>query len=207
MLLRLKFKTIKKLNIGGSYPVKSRADIPVLRTYKNGKLLFYIPGSTIKGVLRTSLIRVAHLIGYRSVSPYVSPELLRESGLEDIVVKIFGGPGDRYSKIVVEPAYIDSDSQIITHISINEKLGVVEAGALYTIEYLPVGVEFSTNVHCYGFDVRMARALLVAISALRLMRIGRGGLVDVKIDLASSSIPDEFKDDPVVRVVLEVLGI
>lgn len=201
----LKFRTEKKLNVGGAYAVKSRSDVPFQRITVNGESYFYIPGSTIKGVLRTALIKVAGLLGYGNIPWTVDPGILTTSR-DNIVSRIFGSPHDGRSKVYVEPAYITSDSKVITHIAIDDKSGICREGALYTVEYLPIGVEFKTKVYARGLDLDEARALFTAISELRFERIGKAGILDVMIVMRESRIPDELLKDDVIKLIVEVIG-
>ena len=205
MDIRLRFKSRKKLNVGGSYSVKSRADIPFQRITMGGITYFYIPGSTFKGVLRTALIKISGLLGYDIHSWRVNPDVLTE--LDDIVVRLFGGPHDKPSKIYVKPAYIPCTSKTLTHVSIDDKLGISKKGALYTVEYIPIGIEFGTTIYARGISIEEARALYMAIAELRFERIGKAGILDVWIVRDESRIPGEIAQDEVIGMVLEVLGI
>jgi CRISPR/Cas system CSM-associated protein Csm3 (group 7 of RAMP superfamily) len=67
----LRFKLEKKLNIGtGSVITKITADNPVFKIDDQ----IVTPASTIKGLLRTSLIKVSGLLGYNDITSSINPE-------------------------------------------------------------------------------------------------------------------------------------
>ncbi|MEM2294107.1 MAG: RAMP superfamily CRISPR-associated protein [Nitrososphaerota archaeon] len=201
--IKVRFVAEKKLNVGSAYPVKSKAELPFQRLGAH----YYIAGSTIKGVLRTSLIKIANLLGYKGVSWSVEPTAL-SSAHNDIVVRLFGGPHDKESKVFVEPSYILHDTQVVRGIRIDDKTGIVEEGALFSIEYLPIGVEFETRIHGFDLDEEEARALFAAILEMNFERIGKSGVVSVKIVKGESEIPEELiEKDNVIKTILEAISI
>lgn len=205
--IKIRLRTEKKLNVGGAYTIKSRAEVPFQRILLGDKEYLYIPGSTLKGVLRTSLIKIAGTLGFKNVSWRVSPESLAEADPHDIVIRLFGRPHDMKSKVFIDPIYLSSDTQTLTHVRIDDKFGVCEEGALYTVEYLPIGIEFETVVSGRGLDIEEARALFSAILEMRFERIGKAGIVDVKIIREESRIPRELAEDKFVKSILEEIGV
>ena len=206
--IKLLLKTVKKLNVGSAYAVKTKADMPFQRIIINNKEYYYIPGSTIKGVLRTALIRIAGLLGYKGVSWKVDPDVI--SNMDDVVIRLFGGPHDNPSKIIVEPVFIEVDKhrgRTLTHVKIDDKYGICEEGGLYTVEYLPIGVEFETTIRGIGLSLEEARALFASILELRFERIGKSGVLDVKIIKKDSKIPDDLLSDNIIKLIWEGIGI
>ena len=198
----LEFQT--NVNIGSSFPVKSRADVPVQKMIKSGKRYIFIPGSTLKGVLRSAMIKVAKLLGH-DVAPRVKPDKIMKS--DDIVTRVMGKPWSKESKIFIDPIYLDEDNIIVLpHITIDDKSGVSKEGSLFTMEYIPLGTRCSTNIYGYGLDMDESRLLFVSIAELNYTTIGKSGLIKAWINLDKSEIPDELRKDPIIMEVLEVLG-
>lgn len=203
--LKLRFKVRKRLCVGGSYAIRSRADIPLNTIVVNGSRKIYIPGSTIKGILRTSFIKVSGLIGINVKSFRVNPEELL--AIDDYTARLFGKPEGGESRILVEPAYLEyGEVETHTHIAIEDDTGVVREGALYTIEYIPVGSEFHSWVRGRGLELEDIRGLLTAILELRYCRIGRAGLIDVDIVRDESRMPEEALKDAIVSKLWSVVS-
>jgi CRISPR/Cas system CSM-associated protein Csm3 (group 7 of RAMP superfamily) len=207
--LSILFTTEKKVNIGsGGLALKTKSEVPFARVrIGSGEEKLFIPASTIKGLLRTSLIRVSNLLGYSSnVADSVNPESLR-SLKDDVVTNIFGKPG-RCSKIKVSPAVLDNlDTYPLPHVKIDDKTRVAEEQGLFTVEYLPIGCNFKVKLVGNNLEIEEIRALMVAIAEIKYERVGKAGIVDVKIVVGESKIPKEVAGDPIVSLVLGVIGI
>lgn len=192
-MIKLKLKLIveKKLSIGsGGISPKFKADItlPSIEGI-DGQERIYIPGSTIKGVLRTSLMRIAWLLGHE-----------QPSGKGDIVTTLFGEPHSPLpSKVYVDSAFIKASTEVLPHVKINDKSGTAEERALFRIEYIPIGEEITTTLIARDLSVDEVKALLAAILNLRYERIGRAGVVNVRIVEAEGL--DKFLADPVVNEI------
>ena len=195
----------KKFLIGsGGVSPKTKADISFMRMRYRGSNKLFIPGSTIKGVLRTSLIRTAHLIG-KSVSGFsVHPS---SSVRGDIVSSLFGWVSWPASKLIVESAYVDSQAERMAHVRINDKSRTAEEGALFVSEYLPHGSSFKVRVIGRGLTPDEARALFLSILEMNYERMGRAGLAKVRIFRGESRIPPEIEADPLVKEILEGIGV
>jgi CRISPR/Cas system CSM-associated protein Csm3 (group 7 of RAMP superfamily) len=206
IMLMLRFTTTKKLAVSsGGLTLISKADIPFIRIkIANGKTVPYIPGSTIKGVLRTSLTRTAHLLGFKNVNTSVYPD--EKVGSSDIVTSLFGGLSSPEGKITVDGCMIDESTNTITHVKINDKSRTAEEGGLFSVEYLPIGSAFNIRVEGRDLNLGESRALFLSILELRYERIGKSGLVDVLIIKSESKIPSELEEDPVIKEILEVIG-
>lgn len=204
--IKIRLTTIKKLNIGSAYAVKTRADVPIQRILLHGKQHVFIPASTIKGVLRTSLMKVANLLGYK-VAHFVDPERLSSIDENDIVVKLFGGPHNKPSKVFVDPVIIDTQTITLKHTTINDKIRVVKERALFSVEYIPLKTQFETFIHGRGLTLEEVRALFTAILELNYERIGKCGLIDVKIVRSESKIQKELLEDEIIKSIWEGIGI
>jgi CRISPR/Cas system CMR subunit Cmr4 (Cas7 group RAMP superfamily) len=201
--LSIKLTTSKKLTIGsGGLTLISKADVPFMKIKRaDDKIALFIPGSTIKGVLRTSLIRTAHFLGFKDVNTSVYPG--EKVGSSDIVTSLFGWPGGSRGKIIVDSCMIEDTTQTITHVRINDKNKTAEEGALFSVEYLPIGSSFSIKIEGQNLSLEESRALFLSILELKYERVGKSGLVDVSIVESESKIPDELRKDPLIKEILE----
>jgi len=199
--LKVKIRIEKKLNIGSAYAIKTKADIPIQKILIGKKHYIYIPGTTLKGVLRTSLIKSANLLGYEAAY-HVDPNELINS--DDIVTRLFGAPHDKYSRVYVDPILIDNiETQVLTHISIDDKIGIVKEGSLFTVEYIPPYIEVETYIHGRKLSIDEVKALLISILELNYERIGKAGLINVKIIESDSNVPREIFKDDIIRTIWE----
>ena len=206
LVLTLRLTTTKKLAIGsGGLTLVTKADIPFLRIRKaDGKRVLFISGSTVKGVLRTSLIRVAHLLGFKGVSAFAYPG--EKPAPNDIVASLFGGPGQPRSKIMVDSSVVEESTRILTHVKINDKSKTAEEGGLFSVEYLPIGSSFNVRIEGHDLSLEESRVLFLSILELRYERMGKSGLVDVTIIKDKSEIPDDLKKDHIIGEILEGIG-
>jgi len=196
--LELILVTEKKLNVGaGALSPKIKADVPLIHL-PGEKCL--IPGSTIKGILRTSLIRLLNTLGEKT-PPTVHPSSLIDSN--DMVGMIFGRPG-KPGKIFVYGAILERDSCPITHVKIDDDTRTVAEGALYTVEYLPIGTEFTCRIEG-ELTIDELEYLLLSILEARYERIGKSGLVSFWIDKKRSELPVE--ESELIKEIVEVIGI
>jgi CRISPR/Cas system CSM-associated protein Csm3 (group 7 of RAMP superfamily) len=206
LVLMLRFMTTKKLAISsGGLTLISKADVPFVKIKKvNDETVPFIPGSTIKGVLRTSLIRTAHLLGFKNVNTSVYPG--EKVSSSDIVTSLFGGPSSPKGKIIVDSCTVEESTGTITHVKINDKNRTAEEGGLFSVEYLPIGSAFNVKVEGRDLSLEESRALFLSILELRHERIGKSGLTDVTVIRGESKIPEELEKDPVIKEILEVTG-
>ncbi|GIU72561.1 MAG: hypothetical protein KatS3mg003_2040 [Candidatus Nitrosocaldaceae archaeon] len=193
--LILEFKTAKKFSIGsGGLPIKTIADVTFPRLLDRP----FIPATTIKGVLRTSMIRVAPLLGFE-VSSSVHPTKIKD----DRVTQLMGKP-NKNGKIRVYSAILDVDTFTLTHATINDKSRVAKEHALFTIEYIPKDIKFDIVIEANDLTLDEARLLFAGIAEMRYERIGKNGLMNIKIS-NNSTIPDDLRGDKVISNILEVL--
>jgi len=193
----------KKLLVGGGGAIggKFGTDISLQRICDQ----IFIPGSTIKGVLRTSLIRISHLLGERCCGTVLPGKLMGRDGLD---INLLGGP-DKFSKIFVSPVFLNGGTpvSVLAHNKIDVRTGIVEEGAFFLAEYLPIGLRFQVRIYGNNLSLREARALMVSIAELNYERVGRAGMAEVKILREKSKIPRDLMADPVIKEVLEALSI
>ncbi|MEM1950819.1 MAG: RAMP superfamily CRISPR-associated protein [Candidatus Nitrosocaldus sp.] len=193
----MKFVVKKKLHIGNNIAIKTIADMQLSRVGDD----VIIPASTIKGVLRTCMIRIAKLFGYDIKNSSIHPDYIRE---DDIVTSLLGKPHGYRSKVIIYPVLLKNiQPLILSHVTIDDKLGIAKKGELFKIEYIPTGTEFNVIIEGYNVTLDEARLLFLALIEINYERFGRGGMVEVFIEDEKSSISEDVKADNIIKEVLE----
>lgn len=161
--------------VGGASPIYTHLDITVHRTRDPVKGTYRptIPGSSVKGVLRSSLSRVAHAFGMKVCGDWPQAYDNCDS------CYLFGAPGTG-GRVWVSDFTGEEGTVSLTHVSLDDNTGSAREGALFTSEYIKPGSFFKGWIE-YDGDVVRLRPLLVAMAALRTDRAGRRGLVDLRI--------------------------
>lgn len=208
LTLKLKLKTKKKLLVSSrAVELDPALDVPFVRLGEGEHTVPYMPGSTVKGVLRTTLIRIVDLLGHRVSVKSVEPSILAKTkSTNEVVISLFGAPQGPKGKLVFFPTVLDENPYRLTHVKIDDETKTAEHGGLYTAEYIPVGYDFVIDVKAVDLSFEEAEALFAAIAAMPYERIGKAGLVDVRIDTDGSKIPKELLDKSlIIREVIEVM--
>lgn len=165
--LSLKMKAESPLRVGAGRSVAKMTlvDLPVLVIRKDGSDVPYIPGSTLKGVFRSSSEFVAKSSGVEvcmmgeGCKERYDRELQEniKSGRIDgvrktlskycLACKIFGSATFR-SHIYFSDAYPDStpSRSVKSGIAIDRKSGAVKGGALYFVEFINPGATFHGDI-------------------------------------------------------------
>lgn len=190
----LKCKVVKKLHIGNA-AIKTIADLQLNRI--DDKII--IPATTIKGVLRTCMIRIAPLFKYDIKNISIYPENIKD----DIITLLLGRPHGYRSKIIVEPVILNNvKSFILPHVTIDKQLMIAKDGGLFNVEYIAAETEFNIKLRGTRLTIDEARLLFLAIKEMNYERIGKGGMMEVNIDMDKSNIPEDIKNDEIIREVL-----
>jgi len=142
------------LSVGGGETTPfSGIDNPVIRM--NGKP--YIPGSSIKGVLRCEAERYAKLKGLLVCDvvgdPYFEKERADRGEPPCIICQIFGGPTIASHVIIPNAMAVHFRTETRTCVSISRITGGQHPGRLYTIEYITPNARFSWEPIVYGYDI------------------------------------------------------
>ncbi|MHA1360297.1 MAG: RAMP superfamily CRISPR-associated protein [Candidatus Helarchaeota archaeon] len=177
----------------------------IQRTLKDKKP--FLPGSSIKGVIRRNAERIAELLGfkacYKKAPENISKEHDEIGGLCDIC-KIFGCP-NHSSKIQVTDAISsleNSPASIYTGIRIDNDAGTTSSEALFQYEALARGVPFHGTIYFRNLTENEFKLLICSLQELTMTGIGRyGGLLSVKITNISE-LPS-----PLQKIVREVFQI
>ncbi|NPA97208.1 MAG: hypothetical protein GXO32_06370 [Crenarchaeota archaeon] len=155
--------------------------IVVRRTYRN--YVPYVPGSTVKGVLRTAACYVAKLVGATCCWAKEPTEIVdrhSKMGMPCDVCRIWGYPGHRGMLSVTDFVLVDGIPTTmlrLTHIEIDDYTGRAKEGALYVMDYVPAGTLFRGML-----ELEMERPvdLTLVLSSMYILEyvgMGRGGIV------------------------------
>lgn len=202
--LTLKLTTRKKLLVSSrSGELDPSVDISFARTLIGDDAHLYIPGSTLKGVLRSTLIKLSGLLGHQVKRSIYPPELEDST---DLVCSIFGRPHEGTSKVYVKPVFLEGVPHILTHVRIDDNTRMAEEGGLFKAEYLPIGYSFTAELEARDLSLPEAEALLLAVYGMNYERFGRHGLLSVKVDMKRSRVPnDVIERSEMAKLILEVM--
>jgi len=190
--ITLKLKT--PLHIGGNQDDGLTSDLPIMKT-ADGRP--YIPGSSLKGILRSASERLSHLLTDEKPSCFLEnggcrPQEKKEiertitSGDEEKAFKqiyselcpicqTYGG-GSISSKVKVNHVYFDGETKtrVREGIKINRETGTVEGGALFNYEYIQPGIQFTIEVEAENLTETNKKVLALAFAQFKqnLLRIG-----------------------------------
>ena len=175
-------------------------DNPVIRIDVGGRSIPYIPGSSLKGVLRSTAERLAKtlfgdsedivcdILDQRS-SRYEKNRLDRmkkqnkESDYKPcLICRVFGGPTIGPHIYVSNFYPIDPNKvsvQVVKRVSINRILNAQHASRLFDVEYISPGVEFKGEITIKNIDLegdsQEAQIVRMLIKLLREGLISLGG--------------------------------
>jgi CRISPR-associated RAMP protein, SSO1426 family len=160
-------KSPLRIGAGKGRSLTSLVDLAVLRININGKELPYIPGSSLKGVFRSTTENIARSYNISNICYGGEEGSQREfrNELDDAIknndieriketlnrlclcCKIFGS-SSYASHIIFSDAYVNGDFMlgVKTGIAINRRSGSVKRGALYEVEYVNPGVSFNGEI-------------------------------------------------------------
>ncbi len=211
---RIRFRTVSFLTVGGGIPDVMGADIVhVRKAVVDGNVtreVLFIPGSGVKGVLRTNASRVAESYGFSSCMEVDPVRISKRHGVMEgpcDVCKLFGRPGekpDASSKVYVSDFTTEQTGNnriLVARVSLDDKTLTARRGALYTVEHVVPGTEFVGDVRMWdGEGVKtLLPLLLLSIAELRLSGLGRGGLVDAVLEdggTLDAQVSDDWKPLP-----------
>jgi len=195
---KLRLRALTLFTVGGGIPDVMGADIIYSKKARVSssdsselkselEYVYYIPGSSIKGVLRTAASKIASAYGF-SACGKIRPEHIESShggGLCD-VCKLFGYPGKDFS--AASPLFVsdfdlinEAKSMIVTRVALDDKTLTAMEGALYSVEHLLPGAEFEGELRIAEHSKSLLPLLLLAIAELRTGRLGRSSICDAKI--------------------------
>jgi CRISPR/Cas system CSM-associated protein Csm3 (group 7 of RAMP superfamily) len=193
---KLRLRAVTLLTVGWGIPDVLGADIVHARKLALEKLegskvrvaeRIYIPGSSVKGVLRTAASRVAAAYGFTSCGE-TRPDLIAKAhaGVPCDVCKLFGYPEDdpsAASRIWVSDFDLvgGAGKTVVVRVALDNKTLTARQGALYSMEHLLPGSEFEGEIRVDESARELIPLLLLAIAELRTGRFGRRSVVDARV--------------------------
>jgi len=205
----VEYITQSPLRIGAGRTSKfaSPIDLPVVRIKFDGEDKPYIPGSSIKGVFRSSAEYISRSSGLKVCSAGEGcrdkfdrdlQSMLKENNIEGVlnllkeyclICKLFGS-GTFRSHIDFTDAYPYEGvtTGVKVGIAIDRRSGAVKRGALYTVEYVNPGAKFRGNMILHNIPNYGVGLIYLVISGFKtgILKIGgmrtRGfGKMDINI--------------------------
>jgi CRISPR/Cas system CSM-associated protein Csm3 (group 7 of RAMP superfamily) len=203
---KLRLRAVTLLTVGWGIPDVLGADVVHARKLRveGGKRaeVLYIPGSSVKGALRTAASRVAEAYGFKSCGQ-VKPELIANAhaGGPCDVCRLFGYPGDdpsAASRVWVSDFNPVGEPRTVTvvRVGLDDRTLRAREGVLYSMEHLLPGSEFEGEVRVDDSARDLIPLLLLAIAELRTGRFGRRSLVDARVEdggALDGVVEDEWK--------------
>ena len=206
MKIQIELRSIGLASIGWGISWLSGADVPIFRRpIRLGESIRYevvIPGSSFKGALRSAAYRIAEAYGFRSCGGRWCD---KKNPCD--VCALFGVSGNSIPSALKVSDFkpkTRAETLIVNRIRIDDSSMNVSEGGLFSEEYLPPGIEFSGMLELSGGVISqdLAGLLLLSLAELRLGRLGRHSLFDLRIDedeefseLVSGSKYSELLDD------------
>ncbi|MEM1673523.1 MAG: CRISPR-associated RAMP protein Csx7 [Candidatus Bathyarchaeia archaeon] len=188
-------EAVTPLHIGSGKPEVEigEVDLPVLRDPRGQP---YIPGSSLKGRVRTEAEKIARKIGMDVCDPPNVDSMCgsKKSRVEDFCIccRIFGTAGkiSLASKVKFRDAYpLEGIERLLerTGIAIDRGTETVAKGALYTIEAVPAGAKFGLEIVADNLSDDELKLLKAALKSVEDSALGgsstRGfGKVRITID-------------------------
>jgi len=183
--LRIQLRNLSLLTVGSAYPRFSLADINTVRV--GGEVI--IPGSSLKGALRTAGHRAARRLGMRScgeVEPSKVVEAHERMGGKCDVCELFGMPGPggvASSKLFVSDLRPKDPvaTEVITRVSLDPRSGKAWEGGLFTVEVVPICTVFEGELMLLDDKEKYLELLAEALKELMDGTLGKGSLVEIRI--------------------------
>lgn len=190
--IRLQLKT--PLHIGGGYDSETDTDLPIIRT-KDGRP--YIPGSSIKGVLRSASEKLYHIIDdekvcfldkndacsikLKEVIADVIEQYDEEEAFQEIYRRICPvcrtyGMGAIASKVYIPNVLLQDKTMVRDGIQIDRETNVVSGSAKFDYEYVEAGQIFTIRIEAENMTTQNEKVLGIALLQLLKNHVRLGGL-------------------------------
>ncbi len=170
MIIKVKAKALSSLTVGGNTSIGS-VDVAFNE--------LGIPGSSIKGAMRTAIskaIMEGEIKGYTSCGE-IEPKKMKECD----VCRVFGSP--EHEGIVNVHGVKLSPQAVLTRVAIDDRTMKAMEKALFKQEVIKPNTEFEFTVEIKdGASCSDIKLILLSLFYLRLWRLGRGGMIDIKVD-------------------------
>jgi CRISPR-associated RAMP protein (TIGR02581 family) len=174
---------------------------PVL-THRDGELQVYLPGSSLKGVIRSHLEKVGRTLadgvvcnpfdGTGDRAPFCGAVLQkRKDNQEDItsevayhdscpICRLFGST-QFIGRVSLNDAYLTewpghNPTETRDGVGIDRLTGGASGGAKFDMEVVSAGVEFATDVYVRNFEIWQLGLLMLVVNDFQdgLVRVGSG---------------------------------
>lgn len=215
---RLVNETPLRVGLGRSEEPGSPTDLPLIRiSWKDGREVPYIPGSSLKGVLRNHVERLAAAIyGPEAVHPPFDTRRAEEEYEEDRICPVCGifGSVKVASHLVVKDSLpLNSPALVLKPgIGINRDFGGVQPGiGPFYEEYVSPGVEWSLNMKITNILIeddsgedprpRLLRLLISSLGRGELQVGGRKSVGAGVVSLRDLKVWRKTVEDEEFRVV------
>jgi len=182
MKVKIKVKTETKgfLNVGMGPTIDLSIDNPFNRIVKDDEETIFIPGSTVKGVLRKNALSIIHTI------PNAAPSKINE---------LFGVSGSHHGKLWVRSVKINPSNielLVLSRIRIDIETNRAVKKALFTEEVIPPMSNLDFTLELYSKDPIDLEIVLAAIKELNYQRFGKGGSIEVKCVSLEGEVPSNI---------------
>lgn len=170
MIIRVKARALNSLTVGGG----TSTGIVDISFNELG-----IPGSSIKGAMRTAISKA---IEEGEVTGYTSCGEIEPSKMKDCdVCRVFGYPN--HEGIVNVHGVVVKPKAVLTRVAIDDRTLKAKKGSLFKQEVLKPGTEFEFLVEVKdNATCREIKLVLLSLFYLRLWKLGRGGMIDLKVE-------------------------
>jgi len=170
MIIRVKAKTLNSLTVGGGTSIGS-VDVSFNE--------LGIPGSSIKGAMRTAISKA---IEEGEVKDYTSCGEIEPSKMKDCdVCRVFGYPS--HEGIVNVHGVKITPQAVLTRVAIDDKTLKAMEKSLFKQEVVKPNTEFEFIVEVKdNASCKEIKLVLLSLFYLRLWRLGRGGMIDLKVE-------------------------
>ncbi|NVM01159.1 MAG: CRISPR-associated RAMP protein [Candidatus Helarchaeota archaeon] len=205
-------KNTTQLHIGtastGAFGEAETVDSPLIRIKIEDDNIPYIPGSSLKGVFRSFIERIASSSGQSVCDPFNHRSACQNNKENQcIACKIFGSQ-QIASHVYISDAIpvLDFSTHIKPGIGINRVTGSTQRGAFFTVETITPGTEFKfkmiiENLDLFKSNSEEAKLLKLLLKELQSGSIRIGGktssglgLVELKIDKINYLSEDNIKN-------------
>lgn len=158
-------------------------DIPLIRINNRP----YIPGSSIKGALRSSASRIAEAYGFTScgsTEPRMIEETHKMMNKSCDVCMLFGEPRKDRGRVIVSDFHPVNNPRVITitRVKMEDSTQKAMEGGLYKMEHVEPGSVFKGCISVVDPIEQCLGLLLLSMAELRMGRLGRRTLVDLRVE-------------------------
>lgn len=190
---KIKAETSLHVGSGGKESSIGEADLPVIKDADN---IPYIPGSSLKGKVRSEIERICRQKNLKICNPPAADKMCGsiETNFEEFCIccKIFGTAGRKLSynsKVKFRDAHLSMSSEVVEIRSgnaIDRKTGTASRGGLFSSEGIPKGSEFSFEIVCENlkdYEIGHLKSGLDSFSDSSLGGLSSRGFGKINLDI------------------------